>query len=39
MPTDEENNAATPQYITSNDLIGVKIPTFLMGWAPTYHKL
>ena len=28
MPTDEENNAATPQYITSNDLIGVKIPTF-----------
>ena len=28
MPTEEENNAATPQYITSNDLIGVKIPTF-----------
>ena len=28
MPTDEENNAAIPQYITSNDLIGVKIPTF-----------
>ena len=28
MLTEEENNAATSQYITSNDLISVKISTF-----------
>ena len=38
MPTEEENNAATPQYITSNDLIGVKFQ-HSHGMSPTYHKL